>query len=221
MGDAGPRGLPRVFWAHVLEAFRRRLLLPDGGAGLPRAGDSAGRALLVRFAAALEGLAEPVVLVVDGLDKAPGREVAAGLEFLVDHAGPGLRLLLTSRVDPLLPLHRYRAEGRLCELRGAELAFTPREAAALLRGHGLAPGGRSSPGSPAAPRAGPPACGCVPWPSSGPVTRPASPRRTSPPSRRSPTICWPRSSTRSPRRPRSCWRAPASWTGCTLNSPTH
>ncbi|MFF7408047.1 LuxR C-terminal-related transcriptional regulator [Streptomyces lydicus] len=132
---------PRVFWAHVLEAFRRRLLLPDGGAGLPRAGDSAGRALLVRFAAALEGLAEPVVLVVDGLDKAPGREVAAGLEFLVDHAGPGLRLLLTSRVDPLLPLHRYRAEGRLCELRGAELAFTPREAAALLRGHGLAPGG--------------------------------------------------------------------------------
>ncbi|MFH8680412.1 LuxR C-terminal-related transcriptional regulator [Streptomyces lydicus] len=131
---------PRVFWAHVLEAFRRRLLLPDGGTGLPPAGDGAGRALLIRFAAALEGLAEPVVLVVDGLDKAPGREVAAGLEFLVDHAGPGLRLLLTSRVDPLLPLHRYRAEGRLCELRGAELAFTPREAAALLRGHGLAPG---------------------------------------------------------------------------------
>ncbi|MFB6438648.1 LuxR C-terminal-related transcriptional regulator [Streptomyces sp. NPDC056411] len=131
---------PGVCWAYVREGFRRGLLLPDGGpGGAPGAGGS-DRSLLVWFAAALEHLPEPAVLVVDGLDRVPGRELADGLEFLVDHAGPGLHLVLTSRTDPLLPLHRYRAEGRLCEIRGADLAFTPEEAASLLGGHGPAPG---------------------------------------------------------------------------------
>lgn len=131
---------PGVFWAYVLEAFRRGLLLPSGDIDVPVHSDAVDHSLLVRFAAALERLPEPVVLVLDGLEKLPGREVAAGLAFVLDHAGPRLRLVLISRVDPLLPLHRYRTEGRLHEIRGGELAFTPPEAAALLRGHGLAPG---------------------------------------------------------------------------------
>ncbi|MEU9118849.1 LuxR C-terminal-related transcriptional regulator [Streptomyces sp. NPDC048506] len=130
---------PGVFWAYVLEGFRRGLLVTADGIGTPGCADRVDRSLLVRFAAALERLPTPVVLVLDGFDKVPGRDVAAGLELVLAGAGPRLRLVLTGRVDPLLPLHRYRTEGRLYEIRGSDLEFTPHEAAALLHGHGLAP----------------------------------------------------------------------------------
>ncbi|WP_127355214.1 LuxR C-terminal-related transcriptional regulator [Actinacidiphila soli] len=134
---------PGVFWAYIVEALQRGLLGLTGDIVLPVCAGSVDHSLLVRLCSALERLPEPVVLVLDGLDKVPGREVASGLGFVLDHAGPRLRLVLTSRVDPLLPLHRYRTEDRLCEIRGADLAFTPHEVAVLLRGHGLVPGGET------------------------------------------------------------------------------
>lgn len=130
---------PGVFWAYVLEGFRRALLPLPGGVGAPACPGSVDHSLLVRLSSALESLPEPVVLVLDGFDQVPGREVATTLEFVLSHAGPHLRLVLTARVDPSLPLHRYRAEDRLAEIRATDLAFTPDEAAALLRGHDLAP----------------------------------------------------------------------------------
>ncbi|MEH6373238.1 LuxR C-terminal-related transcriptional regulator [Streptomyces sp. KLMMK] len=134
-------GAPGVFWSYVVEALRRALprQLP-GGIPVPACPGSVGTSLLTRLAAATERLPGPVVLVLDGFEKVTGRRVPAGLEFLLEHCGPLLRLVVTSRLDPLLPLHRYRADGRLTEVRGADLAFTPHEAAALLRGHGVKPG---------------------------------------------------------------------------------
>ncbi|WP_051797573.1 LuxR C-terminal-related transcriptional regulator [Streptomyces sp. NRRL S-337] len=130
---------PGVFWSYVVEALRRALpRLPDG-IGMPSAPGDAGTSLLTRLAAATERLPAPVVLVLDGFEKVAGRRVPAGLEFLLEHAGPLWRLVITSRVDPLLPLHRYRAEDRLTEIRGADLAFTPHEVAVLLRRHDLRP----------------------------------------------------------------------------------
>ncbi|MGI5526542.1 LuxR C-terminal-related transcriptional regulator [Streptomyces syringium] len=126
---------PGIFWSYVLEAFRRALPSLPATIGTPTGPDSIGRSLLVRLASAVEHLPHPVVLVLDDMAKAPGREVSKGLNFLLEHAGPQLRLVLISRVDPRLPLHRYRAEGRLTEIRGAELTFTSDEAATLLRQH--------------------------------------------------------------------------------------
>ncbi|MGW1375068.1 LuxR C-terminal-related transcriptional regulator [Streptomyces sp. NPDC002446] len=134
---------PGVFWAYVVEAFRRRLPGLTADTGMPVRAGGADHSLLVRLCSALERVPEPVVLVLDGLDKVPGREVASGLGFVLDHAGPRLRLVLTSRTDPLLPLHRYRTEDRLYEIRGADLAFTPHEVAVLLRAHGLTPDGET------------------------------------------------------------------------------
>ncbi|MEU9012147.1 LuxR C-terminal-related transcriptional regulator [Streptomyces sp. NPDC048479] len=130
-------GAPGVFWTYVLEAFRHHhVTLPDT-VGSPTRADNVDRSLLVRLASALARLDQPVVLVLDGLDQVPDREVASGLDFILNHAGPQLRLVLISRVDPLLPLHRYRAEDSICEIRGADLAFTRHETATLLRRHGL------------------------------------------------------------------------------------
>jgi len=45
---------------------------------------------------------------------------------------PCLHLLLISRVDPPLPLARWRARGRMVELRASDLSFTPEEASTFL-----------------------------------------------------------------------------------------
>ncbi len=78
-----------------------------------------------------------MVLVLDEFDRVTAPETAAQLEFLLRHSAPGLRLVLVTRTEPLLPLHRYRAAGELTEIRDAELAFTPGEAARLMEAHGL------------------------------------------------------------------------------------
>ncbi|MFG2294425.1 LuxR C-terminal-related transcriptional regulator [Streptomyces sp. NPDC048603] len=130
---------PGAFWAYVLEGLRRQGLLTDDAVGTPACPDGVDRALLVRLAAALERLTRPLVLVLDDLDKLPGRDVYAGLRFVAEHAGPALRLVLVGREDPPLPLHRHRTEGSIHEIRERDLAFTRREAASLLRGTGPAP----------------------------------------------------------------------------------
>jgi precorrin-6B methylase 2 len=56
--------------------------------------------------------------------------------FLVRNVGSGLRLVVCSRMDPLLRLHRYRVAGQLAEIRAGDLAFTTAEAGLLLARHG-------------------------------------------------------------------------------------
>lgn len=95
------------------------------------------RKLLAALAAELNDRDRPVVLVLDEYDRMTDPEVTEQLEFVLHHAGRGLHLVLVTRTEPLLPLHRYRAAGELTEIRAAELAFTPEEAVALLELHGL------------------------------------------------------------------------------------
>ncbi|MGW1894545.1 LuxR C-terminal-related transcriptional regulator [Streptomyces sp. NPDC002004] len=128
---------PGLFWAYVLEALRRcGVPLPDD-VGSPARSDEVDRALLSRLAAQLGALPQPVLLVLDEYDRVTSPEVAAQLHFVLRHAGSGLRLVLISRSEPLLPLHRYRAADDIAEVRAADLAFTPDETAVLLHRHGL------------------------------------------------------------------------------------
>ncbi len=98
--------------------------------------------LLGRLAAELSGRERPAIVVLDEFDRVTAPEIADQLAFVLHHAGRGLRTVLVTRTEPVLPLHRYRAEGTLTEVRDAELAFTDEEAATLLARHGLRlPGG--------------------------------------------------------------------------------
>ena len=129
---------PSRFWAHVLAALRGAGVVPPGGLldGLnPRA--EIGDAFLRPFVGGLFELDGPVVLIVDDLHEATGQAVVSQLRFLLRHAPPQLRLVVSSRADPPLALHRLRVAGQLGELREAELAFTLEEAGALLADHGV------------------------------------------------------------------------------------
>ena len=52
---------------------------------------------------------------------------------LVEHAPPGLHLILTSRTEPPLPLARWRARGWLADIRADDLRFDREETARFLQ----------------------------------------------------------------------------------------
>ncbi|MGC0373927.1 LuxR C-terminal-related transcriptional regulator [Streptomyces sp. SAI-229] len=128
---------PGMFWAYLLRALHAVGVPPPAGVGFPADANRVSPTLGARLAAELSARERPVVLVLDEFDRVTSPEIAEQLEFVLRHAGPGLRLVLVTRTEPLLPLHRYRAAGELTEIRGAELALTPDEAAELLELHGL------------------------------------------------------------------------------------
>src|SRR5499433_3274449 len=74
-----------------------------------------------------------VVLVLDDYHVIEAPPVHESIAFLLDRLPPGLRLVLSSRADPPLPLARLRARGQLAELRAGDLRFTLAETAAFLR----------------------------------------------------------------------------------------
>ncbi|HEX7612732.1 MAG TPA: hypothetical protein VF371_08145, partial [Candidatus Limnocylindrales bacterium] len=73
-----------------------------------------------------------LVLVLDDYHVLDAKPVDDALAFLVERLPPRLHLVIATREDPALPLARLRARGQLTELRGADLRFTPDEAAEFL-----------------------------------------------------------------------------------------
>ena len=130
---------PARFWSHVVAALRSNGAVPPDGllAGLGPPSPDALQEFLAVLVNGLAELPEPVVLVLDDLHEATGPAVAAGLRFVLRQAPPQLRLVVATRADPPLSLHRLRVAGQLAEIRAAELAFTPAEAGELLAGLGV------------------------------------------------------------------------------------
>lgn len=80
----------------------------------------------------------PVVLVLDDYHLIEESAVHESLRFFLEHLPPHLHVILSSRVDPDLPLARLRARGALTEIRLDDLRFREEEAQHLL-GHLLSP----------------------------------------------------------------------------------
>jgi LuxR family transcriptional regulator, maltose regulon positive regulatory protein len=75
--------------------------------------------------------AGPAALVLDELHHAPSTSVAL-LAKVIDEAGADLRFLVGTRWDPVFPVGRWQAQGRLQQLRGPDLAFDLDETRQLL-----------------------------------------------------------------------------------------
>jgi LuxR family transcriptional regulator, maltose regulon positive regulatory protein len=128
---------PRVFWSYVLAALRH------GGIAVPRAMSAMvrespiGHEFLLRLASALARTSGSATLVLDDLHLLTDPKVLDGLGYVLRNAGRGLRVVATSRMDPLLPLHRYRLSGELLEIRADDLAFTIPETRLLMAQQGI------------------------------------------------------------------------------------
>lgn len=71
-------------------------------------------------------------LVLDDYHLIQNKLIHEAVTFLLNHLPPGLHLIIISRSDPLLPLHRLRAQNQLLEIRAAELRFRLAETMALI-----------------------------------------------------------------------------------------
>jgi LuxR family maltose regulon positive regulatory protein len=126
------------FWAAVIAALRTRV--PGIGAlALSMLHSPQPPPFSALLTALLNDLAEvgesagPLVLLLDDYQMIADPVIHETLAFWVEHLPTQVHLLLASRVDPDLPLPRWRARGQLLELRTDEVRFHPQEAGLFLR----------------------------------------------------------------------------------------
>ncbi len=128
-------GRPAQFWGAVIDSVGTA-----GEAGLGFLAARVGLAeqqFLPAFANAVGALPGPLVLILDDFHELHSPRVSEQLDLLLRHGPDKLRLVIVGRADPQLSLHRLRLEGRMAELRCADLAFTTDEAAKLFTIAGL------------------------------------------------------------------------------------
>jgi LuxR family maltose regulon positive regulatory protein len=114
--DRGPARL----WAHLMAALR-----PGADAG----------ASLEAVAALANRSPRPLIVVLDGAERL-GPAAIGALTALLDCRLPMLRLVVTARVPPSLPLDRLRLSGDLAEIGVDDLALTTAELVRLCTRHG-------------------------------------------------------------------------------------
>ncbi len=75
-----------------------------------------------------------VDLILDDYHLIDSEPVHGIVSFLLERLPEGVHLIIASRVDPPLALAKLRARDQMAEIGAVELAFTPEEVAAFLRG---------------------------------------------------------------------------------------
>ncbi len=143
LGLDGGDSDPARFWRYAVAALDRARPGLAGRVGPlpPRSFEGVVAALINELAA--DPGPDEVLLVLDDYHLVDSGPVHESVAFLLENLPPGLRVVISGRADPPLPLARLRARGQLAELRAADLRFTPEEAAALL-------GAAAGPGLPGA-----------------------------------------------------------------------
>ncbi len=72
------------------------------------------------------------VLVLDDYHLITNNAVHQAITYILVNMPPSLHLVIITRVDPPLPLPRWRARGQMSEIRQVDLRFTAEEAATFL-----------------------------------------------------------------------------------------
>lgn len=98
--------------------------------------ESALTAILAQIEAALACGGE-YLLVLDDYHLITEPAIHRLVGSLLERLPPHVRLAISTRADPPLPLARLRARGEMLEVRAADLRFTTQEAAELIRAAGV------------------------------------------------------------------------------------
>jgi LuxR family transcriptional regulator, maltose regulon positive regulatory protein len=125
---------PAVFFSGVLAAFNRVEASAAGRVPEPRRTD---QDFVVLLAEAVKRRRDRVWLVLDDFQELRDPAVGEIVDTLLRRMPRNLRLVLCSRVDPPVALHRLRIAGQLRELRAEDLAFSRAETAEAIALHGI------------------------------------------------------------------------------------
>lgn len=118
---------PVRFWAYFLAAIHTRstgqldnllatLRSPQPPAILPFLDEVVNQMAVLPF--------EKLVLVLDDYHVIDAKSVHDSLSYFLDHIPPTIHVVIATRSDPPLPLHRWRGRGQLTEIRFDDLRFT-------------------------------------------------------------------------------------------------
>ena len=125
---------PLVFWSCLVASIAR--VVPGFASSvvpsLSSVGGLALDAVVARILNELEALDQHIALVLDDYQLIRSRECHETLALFLERLPSTLQLIISTRSDPSLPMARWRANGRVSELRAADLAFTDTEAAEAL-----------------------------------------------------------------------------------------
>ncbi len=131
--DAGDSD-PVRFWDYFISALKT--LQPATGEtalGLLHAPQSYSvEAVLTSLINDLADFQRDFAIVVDDYHVITSEPVHTGIAFILDHLPPNMHLVIATRVDPALPIARFRGRGTMLELGADDLRFTVEEATALL-----------------------------------------------------------------------------------------
>ena len=123
--DPADRDTGRL-WAHVRAALASAPAVRTGIA--EELQDAPADSFSLRLVEAAERLNTPVTLILDDIQELADSDALAGVDFLVRHGPPALRLLLCGRYPAGLPVARLRVGGDLAEIGAADLGCTAAEA---------------------------------------------------------------------------------------------
>jgi len=130
---------PGQFFSEVLRAIRDCESVPPGSRlrelAYPDGTDVTG--FLADLVDALDALPRRLCLVLDDVHEVVSPRTLHAIETVIRHPPAALRLVLSSRCDPPLPLARLRVQGRLSVLRADDLRFSHEDADKLLEASGV------------------------------------------------------------------------------------
>jgi LuxR family maltose regulon positive regulatory protein len=128
---------PQAFWLSVLDSLRATRVGKQRVRELTAAPELDGAILVTRLLEDVGSLDEPLWLVIDDLHQLQADEAVQQVALLLASAPVQLRLVLSTRRDLRLGLHRLRVEGELTEIRGEDLRFTLHESRGLFEAAGV------------------------------------------------------------------------------------
>ncbi len=123
---------PQRFWLSVLEQLRAAVGSDAVIAPLAPSPYFDGSGLVQRLIAELSGLDRPVLLIIDDIHELRAASARDDVAELIAGRPEQLCVVLATRHDPQLGLHRLRLTGQLTEIREAELRFNLAETHKLL-----------------------------------------------------------------------------------------
>jgi len=128
---------PQRFWSAVVNEVSRADVPGARVEGIAPAPGFNAEGVTSRFLAELASLREGLVIVIDDLHEIKSAEILSQLGYFLDHVSSRVHVVLVSRHDPQLGLHRRRLEGELTEVRADHLRFTLGESRELLAAAGI------------------------------------------------------------------------------------
>jgi LuxR family transcriptional regulator, maltose regulon positive regulatory protein len=126
---------PVRFLSYLVSALRRTVREGFGEgvlAALRSPGPPRMEAVLGALINELVDLSREIDVILDDYHVIESEAVHGVVSFLLEHLPPNLHFVVSTRIDPPLPLVRLRARNQMTELDAADLTFTPEEAASFL-----------------------------------------------------------------------------------------